>query len=159
MYKGSVLKIIADTRELAPYTFTNYDVEIVKAGLPAGDYSLPGAESVVAIERKTVDDLVGCLMGKDRERFARELARLRPYVLAAVVCECTLEDISRARYVSNMKPQAALQSIIAMQVRYGVPLVWAGNRNGGEYVTHGLLQKYAYEIRKQHAAINKAVEI
>ena len=148
--------IITDSREQLPYNFQGYDVEIVKAGLPAGDYSLPGAESVVAIERKTIDDLIGCLMGKDRERFARELARLRPYVLAAVVCECTLEDVARGRYTSNMKPQAALQSIIAMQVRYGVPFVWAGNRNGGEYYTHGVLSKYVYEIGKQYAAISKA---
>lgn len=148
--------VIADTREQLPYDFQGFDVEVIRAGLPAGDYSLPGAEHLVAVERKELNDLIGCLMGKARERFARELARLRPYVLAAVVCECTLEDVARGRYTSNMQPQAALQSIIALQVRYGIPFVWAGNRKGAEYWTHGVLSKYVYEIRKQHAAISKA---
>jgi DNA excision repair protein ERCC-4 len=45
-----------------------------------------------------------------------------------------------------MKAQAALQSIITFQVRYRVPFVWAGNRAGAEYMTHGLLSKYLREI-------------
>ena len=150
------MKIIVDTREQLPYSFTGYDVQVVRAGLPAGDYSLPACESIVAIERKELNDLIGCLMGKERERFSRELARLRPYHVAAVVVEATLEDISRGRYVSKMQPQAALQSVIALQVRYGVPFVWAGNRQGGEYYTHAMLQKYHREVCKQYEAINQA---
>ena len=151
--------IIADTREQLPYDFQGYaDVEVIRAGLPAGDYSIPGCENVVAIERKTIDDLVGCLMGKDRERFARELAKLRPYIVKAVVVEAALEDVARGRYVSKMQPQAALQSIIALQVRHTVPFMFCGDRKGAQYVCHGLLSKYAYEVGKQHAAINKAVE-
>ena len=42
-------------------------------------------------------------------------------------------------YRSEMKVQAALQSIITFQVRYRTPFVWAGNRAGAEYVTYSSL--------------------
>jgi len=147
------LIVIADTREQRPYDFTGYDVQIIQAGLPAGDYSIPGCESIVAIERKTLDDLINCLMVKNRDRFERELGRLRPYHVSAVVVEASWEDISRGRYTSNMNPQSALQSVIAMQVRHNVPFMLCGDRSGAQYVTHGLLSKYAYEIGKQYKAI------
>ena len=151
--------IIADSREQLPYEFTGYPgVEVTRAGLPAGDYSIPGAEHIAAIERKTLDDLIACLMGSNRERFARELARLRPYVMKAVIVEATWEDIARGRYTSKMHPQAALQSILAMQVRYGIPFLFCGSREGGQYVCHGLLSKYAYEVSKQYAAMSEAGE-
>ena len=149
--------IITDSREQLPYNFQGYDVQVVRAGLPAGDYSIPGAESLVAIERKELNDLIGCLMGKQRDRFTRELARLRPYHLAAVVVESTLEDVARGRYVSKMSPQAALQSIIAMQVRYGVPFMFCGDRKGAQYVTHAMLQKYQREVCKQYEAMKKCL--
>jgi len=147
--------IITDTREQAPYEFTDYDVAVVRATLPCGDYSIPGAEHIVSIERKMLDDLISCLMGKNRDRFERELNRLRPYQVAAVVVEAGWQDISRGRYTSNMKPQSALQSVIAMQVRHNVPFMFCGDRSGAQYVTHGLLSKYHREIEKQYMAISK----
>ncbi len=150
--------IIADTREQHPYGFDNFDVDVARAALPCGDYSLPGCEHLVSIERKTLNDLINCLMGKNRDRFERELNRLRPYHVAAVVVEATLEDISSGRFVSNMKPQSALQSVIAMQVRHKVPFMFCGDRSGAQYVTHGLLSKYAYEIGKQYKAIQMEVQ-
>jgi len=126
------MQIITDTREQLPYDFQGYaDVEVIRAGLLAGDYSIPGCEHLAAVERKTLDDLIGCFMGKDRERFARELARLRPYIVKAVVVESTLVDVARGRYTSNMKPQSAMQSVIAMQVRRqgSVYVLWRNKRS------------------------------
>jgi ERCC4-type nuclease len=144
------MRILIDTREQAPFTFKGYDVDPETATLPVGDYSLPGFEDRAAIERKSLNDLIGCLMGKDRERFERELARGRHYDLFAVVVEASLADVSQGRYQSVMKPQAALQSIITFQVRYRVPFVWAGNRTGAEYITYGLLSKYLREIEERY---------
>jgi len=147
------LQIIVDNREQLPFDFAAFsNVEIIPGTLAAGDYSLPGAEHLAAIERKTIDDLVGCLT-KGRDRFERELCKLRPYTLAAIAVEASLEDLARGRYTSQMQPQAALQSIIAMQVRYGIPFMFCGNRPGAEYITHGLLSKYHREIEKQYERI------
>jgi len=147
------LIIITDSREQLPYNFQGYDVQVVRAGLPAGDYSLKGCENVAAIERKTIDDLIGCLT-KGRGRFEKELNRLRPYTLAVVVVEASLEEVAHGKYTSKMSAQAALQSIFAMQVRYGIPFMFCGSRRGGEYATHGLLSKYAREIIKQYEVLH-----
>lgn len=149
------MKILTDTREQRPYDFSRFDVECVPTTLPAGDYSLPGFEDQAAVERKSLDDLVGCLMGGNRDRFERELAKLRFYDLAAVVVEASLLDVSRANYRSNMNSHAALQSILAFQVRYRVPLVWAGSRTAGEYITYSLLEKYLQEQRKRFERATK----
>jgi len=149
--------VLVDSREQAPFAFSRFDdVTVERAGLPTGDYSLPGFEDRAAVERKELDDLIGCLMGSNRERFERELTRLSRYDLAAVVVESSMEDVSRGRYRSQMKPHAALQSILALQVRHRVPFVWCGNRAGAEYVTHSLLTKYLREIGERYRMAVKA---
>ena len=65
------MKLLIDTREQKPFSFERYQVEIERATLPAGDYSLPGFEQCVAIERKELNDLIGCLC-TGRERFERD---------------------------------------------------------------------------------------
>jgi ERCC4-type nuclease len=122
-------------------------VEVV--ALPLGDYSIPGFEDRVAVERKTLDDLISCLMGENRRRFERELARGRFYELFAVVVEASLASLAGGRYRSEMKAHAALQSIIAFQVRYRVPFVWAGSRAAAEYFTYWFLSKYRREVSER----------
>jgi DNA excision repair protein ERCC-4 len=129
-----------------PFSFKGYEAAPQPAALPVGDYSLPGFEDRVSIERKSLDDLVGCLMGSNRERFERELVKARYYDLFSVVVEAPLSSVSNGRYRSEMKAQSAMQSIIAFQVRYRLSIVWAGNRAGAEYVTYWLLSKYLREI-------------
>ena len=129
---------------------------IERVTLPAGDYSLPGFEDRVSIERKELNDLIACLMNGHRARFERELTKLRFYELRAIVVEAALEDVSKGRYRSEMKPHAALQSIFAFQVRYGIPFIWAGNRAGAEYATYSLLEKYLGEIKKRFKTATEA---
>jgi DNA excision repair protein ERCC-4 len=149
------MRILIDTREQALFSFRGYEADPEPATLPTGDYSLPGFEDRAAIERKSIDDLISCLMGSNRERFEKELTRGRRYELFAIVIEAVLSDVSHGNYKSEMKPHAALQSIIAFQVRYGVPFVWAGNRAGAEYYTYWLLSKYIREIGERYKQATK----
>jgi DNA excision repair protein ERCC-4 len=151
------MRILIDTREQLPFSFTRFPgVETERTTLPAGDYSLPGFEDRIAIERKELNDLIACMMNGNRDRFERELSKLRFYDLAAVMIESSLDDVSKGRYRSEMKAHVALQSIFAFQVRYRVPFVWAGNRAGAEYVTYSLLEKYLAEIQKRFEMASKA---
>lgn len=150
------MRILVDTREQAPFTFAGYEAAPEPATLPVGDYSLPGFEDRVAIERKELNDLINCLMDDNRARFERELAKGRHYDLFAVVVEATLTDVSQGAYWSLMNPHSALQSIIAFQVRYRIPFVWAGNRKGAEYCTFWLLSKYLREIEERFKLAAKA---
>jgi len=65
------MTIIVDSREQLPYKF---QTPSIKAALDTGDYSIAGLEHFIAIERKTLPDLIGCLCN-GRERFERELRR------------------------------------------------------------------------------------
>lgn len=147
--------VIADTREQKPFSFEKYKVQVQRATLPAGDYSIMGFEDRVAIERKELGDLIACLMGSNRERFERELAKAKGYDVFAVVVEASLQDIAEGKYRSEMKPHAALQSVTALMVRHRVPFVFAGNREGAEYMTHSILAKYLYEIDKRYQQAKK----
>ena len=149
------MRILIDSREQAPYLFRGFDVETEVVPLPVGDYSLPGFTDKVAIERKELNDLISCLMNGNRDRFKRELAKTRHFDLFAVVVEAPLSAVLRGQYRSEMKVQAALQSILTFQVRYGVAFVWAGNRAGAEYIVHGLLSKYLREIGERFKVATK----
>lgn len=147
--------ILTDSREQAPYLFTGYDVETQLMSLPVGDYSLPGFTDRVSIERKSLGDLIGCLT-TGRDRFERELARGRVYDFFAVVVEASLADVYNGKYQSAIAPQSALQSLVAFQVRYRVPFVWAGNRASGELMTHSFLAKYLREIGERYKTATKS---
>ncbi len=148
--QGQKIRIVADTRERdAAYSFENFpNVEVIEAALPTGDYSLSGFEDRVSLERKRTDDLIGCL-SQDRARFEKELSRARNFELFAVIVEDSLPNIMAGRYRSQMKSTAVIQSIAAFSVRYRVPFLFCGNRQGGELMVFSLLSKFAYEIRKR----------
>jgi ERCC4-type nuclease len=103
------MQIITDTREQAPYSFSRWPGAIItRAILHSGYYSLQGFQDRVSIERKSLDDLVDCLLGDNRVLFERILVRLRSYRLSAVVIEANLQDLARGRYQSQMKPKSAI---------------------------------------------------
>jgi ERCC4-type nuclease len=139
------MKIIVDSREQLPYQF---DGAMGVSTLATGDYSLAGVDDAVAIERKTVDDLVGCLT-QDRERFKQCLQRGKGLDYFALVVEASLSDLLNGRYWSDMHPNAAVQSLLAFSVRYRLPVFFAENRELAQLVTESLLEKYARMVRKR----------
>ena len=153
------MKIIVDSREQNPFTFDNQDCEVMSGSLTTGDYSLAGLEDRIAIERKSLADLVSCLTGSNRERFERELTRGRALDYFAVVIEAGFSELTAKQYRSNLNPHAAAQSIIAFQVRHGVPFLWAGSRRAAEYLTYWSLAKYLREAAKRYESIVKAHQI
>jgi ERCC4-type nuclease len=131
------LMFVVDTREQKPYRLEPCEVR----ALPTGDYSVAGLEDHVAIERKSLDDLVGCLT-QDRERFKRELERGQAMDYFALVVEATLEDLARGRYKSEMSVKSAVQSVLALSVRFRLPVWFVHNRIHGCRVTESLLTKF-----------------
>ena len=136
------MRIVIDTREQLPYLFDRWpEVETTRAGIPTGDYTIEGHEHQVAIERKELGDLIGCLCS-GRDRFKRELERAGDLAFFAVVVEAGMHEVYLGRYRSAINPHAALQSILAFQVRYGIPFIWAGDRSMAEYTAYSLLEKF-----------------
>lgn len=137
------ITVIVDSREQKPYRF----VRMAVAALPAGDYSIQGFESEVAIERKTLQDAYGSL-GNGRARFERELQRLAKFRYAAIVVESTLQDFLKPPPFTRMNPKAAVNSLIAWSVKYRVCVFFAGDRRHGQALTRRLLEKY-WKYRKE----------
>ncbi len=154
------MRIIIDSREQSPYGFAHerYDVTTELGALTVGDYSIVGLTDRVAIERKSLPDLVQCL-GRERDRFVRELLRGRALDAFAVVVEASWADLASGNYRSRMKPHAACQSVIAFIGRYRVPFHFAGSSEAAEYVTYSFLCQYLEGAQKRYKAIVKACEV
>ena len=151
------MTILVDTREQRPFNFENdlYDVQIQPGTLTVGDYSLAGLQDKVAVERKSLPDLVGCL-GRERERFERELQRGAALDAFAVVVEGSWSDLANGNFRSQLNPHAACQSTLAFMARYRVPFLFAGSRPAAEYSVWGFLRQFLEGARKRWASIVKA---
>jgi ERCC4-type nuclease len=123
------ITVLQDSREQKPYAFGELKVEIV--ALRVGDYSCVAdgtdLRDVVAIERKSISDLLGCIGGQ-RERFERELTRLAQIPFRAIVIEGTIPDLLEATHESKLHPRAVMGSVLAWTFKYGTPPIFCSAR-------------------------------
>ena len=102
----------------------------VTSTLPTGDYSVRGLEHVVAIERKSLQDLVACV-GSDRERFDREVQRLLAYPVRILVVESSWDAIEshepiNPQWRGKVTREAVLGSLMGWQAA-GISIHMAGS--------------------------------
>lgn len=141
--------LIQDTREqrgLSAYWKTPFIIDT----LEVGDYSVAGLQSQIAIERKSLGDLLSTLT-QGRERFERELEKtVRTFRQFYVVVEGRLGTIYRGEFEdkSLAHPKAIWESIAALTVRYHVPFLFCENREIAAALVESLLVKYAQEYLK-----------
>jgi DNA excision repair protein ERCC-4 len=115
--------ILVDSREQDPLIFHRF--KSVSAPLTTGDYSIAGFSEIFAVERKTIGDLIGCCVGDNRERFERELHRLRGYRFKRLLVVGDRSSIEGGYYRSRISPLSVLGSLSAFEVRYDCPVVFA----------------------------------
>ncbi|UJX41101.1 ERCC4 domain-containing protein [Desulfovibrio sp. JY] len=149
------MKIVVDSREQAPFPFEGYGAEVMQGTLTAGDYSLVGLEPLVAVERKSLPDLVQCL-GRERPRFERELERLRGFESAAVVVESPMSALALGEYRSALNPKAAYESVVAFMCRYKLTFYFAQDRRGAERFTFSFLRHFQRTIARRYASVAKS---
>lgn len=129
--------IIVDTREQTPWAFSE---PTIRATLKTGDYSAQGLEDVVAIERKSLPDLVSSLTW-GRQRFMREVERLKTFERRAIIVEGTFDDLTSKDYRGNATPQSLVASVLAIAVDHGVPVIFAGNPRKAAWCALWLLRR------------------
>lgn len=117
--------IVIDTREQTPLPFSRLAAE--RGTLVSGDYSFRGGEELFAVERKSIADLTACCVGDNRERFFRELHRLRGFRFKRLLIVGTREAIERGEYVSRIAPKAVLATLAALEARFDVPVVFCSS--------------------------------
>ncbi len=150
---ASPFLVLVDQREKLPYGFDGLrtdakhgrrplKVRTIPFHLDAGDYSIEGYESRIAIERKSLADAFGTL-GQGRDRFERELQRLASYEVAAVVIEASWADILAGHPRSNLNPKTIHRSLIAWQQEFGNIHWWTcDGRAMAEATTYRILERF-----------------
>ena len=164
--------ILVDTAEQHPFTFQNFYTDgnaerrkplIVPTESRAlgrfpdslGDYSLDSGVGRCHVERKSMQDAHGTILGwakkgEDvgrRERFERELEHLSEMEAGLVVVECSLSDLLRLAPVYGRKSAAEnaktlFRSVLAFQQDYAVSWIFADGRRTAEQVTFRWLQRW-----------------
>ena len=141
--------IVTDSREQTPWQFHNLPSE--PGSLTTGDYSLVGLTHLIAVERKSLDDLLGCI-GNHRDRFKRELARLRGFRFRALVIEASHTDLEAGRWRSQIKPASVLGSLAAWTAQYSLPVMLAGDHEAAAKFAERYLFQAARCVAKENGA-------
>lgn len=133
------MRVIVDTREQTPWTFEDQGLELVRAKLDAGDYSVEGLELRVAIERKSLDDWTATVI-RHRSRFYRELERLRAYEFRCVIIESGVREILSGHYQAHVSPSSVLGFVAEIAVGQNVPVYLAGSRAEAQVLAGAFLR-------------------
>lgn len=134
--KPEDITVWTDTREQKPLDLAPLNWERRK--LDTGDYSIRGLEHIVSVERKSLNDLLGCI-GKHRDRFEREIDRLLAYESRMIVVETSWRDLEAGAYQrSRIHPNAAVGAVMGWIAR-GIPICLVGNHQlAGKFVARFL---------------------
>jgi len=144
--------ILRDTREQNPWQFENAEA----ASLKTGDYTLRGLEDKLCIERKgCVEELAGNL-GRDFERFKRELERMRAFPHRFIICEFSFFDVAtypqscssrKAREAAKMSGKFLVKRLSELQTEYDVHIMFFDSRDEAMMYVESLMKR-VYERYK-----------
>jgi len=145
--------VLVDGREQLPYHFDGFEggasvrhrplvVPWEWSYLKTGDYSIKGCAHLVAVERKTLEDLYRTL-GQERERFEREHERMAELDYAAVVVEAPWYRILKEQPKrSRLAPKVVFRTALSWSIKYRVPWFTVEGRRLAEATTFRLLEKW-----------------
>lgn len=172
--------IIIDTAEQHPFAFTGLKADANQNYLPIkvetvseclgrhpdslGDYSIVGGVGSIHVERKSLEDAQGTILGWEdgrRDRFEQELANLSAIEAALVVVECSLPELlaNAPDWGTKTKQQNAktlFRSILAWQQDYRVPWLFAGSRAMAEQATYRFFYRWYEKKRIKAKALKQA---
>lgn len=120
--------VVVDTREQRPFDlgrFNNWIGGIEVDTVTHGDYTVRGMEHLMALERKSLDDLVGTLTAR-RAPFLRLCESLATYRHKAIIIEASLEDV-KSPYPNGFTaahPNGIFGSLDAIEARFGIPIIY-----------------------------------
>ena len=136
------IELIIDSREQLPLDLQPFRTRV--HGLVTGDYSITGLERRVACERKSLQDLIMCV-GKERERFEREIQRLLGYETRAIFVEGSWKQIENKEYRGEVHPNAAMASVMGWMAR-GIPIMFCSS--AAEMST--MLKRFMFVVAQRH---------
>ncbi len=91
--------------------------------LDAGDYSVEGLQHRVAVDHKSLAELLDAVNG-GRDRFNREMSRLRGFATRVVVVDSPWSEIEAGDWESDATP-AAVRNLVLGQIASGIQFLFA----------------------------------
>jgi DNA excision repair protein ERCC-4 len=144
---------VCDTREKAPLDLL---VPTIVKTLPVADYSIVGLETKVAVERKSLDDLLMCV-GRERERFDRCIRNMRGYEVRVLVVETGWASIELGQWRSQLKPTQVKAALYAWMKH--VSVVLAGDRFQAANIVSGILFTAARERWRELRSFRSSLKL
>lgn len=121
--------IVIDSNEQMPLRFPD-DVPTVRQKIYPGDYSIVGLTNKFAIERKSLDDLVGSLLYSEvqangekryrRDKLTEELLAMRDFKFKCLCCEEPRSRLESHWYKSTVPPHNIMGMIFDLEAYTGV---------------------------------------
>ena len=127
---------LVDTREQLPLRLKKQHPKWFAAerrvALKTGDYSVDGMRDILALERKSLADVVACASpNASRERFIEQCERLADFRWKAILVEATLEDIKRGFVGFDIEcgihPNAVCGTLDAVEAKFCIPVIYASS--------------------------------
>jgi ERCC4-type nuclease len=145
------LTALIDSREQQTVSLAPLPSE--QASLPTGDYSIRGLEHVIAVERKSLPDLLA-VCGRDRERFDREVQRLLAYPARCLVVEGSWADLLAGGWRSELTPQQVIGSVTGWMAS-GLPVALVGSHEeAGKFIAKFLFIAARRRWREARALVD-----
>ena len=178
--------VLIDSQESQPYTFQNIVADADQDNRPVivptrwlslgrhpnslGDYSLEGFTGRCHVERKSLEDCQGTVLGfasgyerdKDlvgrRERFKKELENLSAIEAGIVIVEATLPDCMKympswGKRTSQENAKAFFRAVVSWNQRYKVNWVFCDSRRMAEIATFRYLEffykRHKHELKDE----------
>lgn len=124
--------VLVDTREQQPLALCanhpNWIGGERRVALKTGDYTVEGMESLLALERKNLADLVACTVTY-RKRFLASCERLGKFRWKAILVEASYEDIKSGweefGIPSDVHPNAVCGTLDAIEAKLGIPIIYS----------------------------------
>lgn len=122
--------VLVDTREQDPFPLLanhpNWIGGEKRIGLKTGDYGIEGMEGLLALERKSLADIVSCTV-TCRQRFITVCSRLAQFRWKAILIEATLEDVKQGfepfDIPSEVHPNAVCGFLDAIEAKFSIPVI------------------------------------
>lgn len=151
------MQIIQDTREQNPWWFMG-DVKVQK--LDCGDYTTSLLLDVLRVERKATTAEIYLNLGRktNKERFYRELEKLKKFPHAYIVCEFPEHYLHTFPNNSGM-PQSAVAQLkitakylrkLVHEVNEIIPIVFAGSKPDAEKYFESLVLDLEQDYVRSH---------
>jgi ERCC4-type nuclease len=143
--KAAPFVVLGDTREQRLPPFPD-GVVLERETLHEGDYTTRRLLGIAVVERKSVSDFASTIT-HGRDRFDREVERLKPYRFKCIAVEGDLHEVYRT---SLVHPHSVLGSIASFYARANLPTFFLVNATGVGRFIAGVLRRWEEELDREH---------